>query len=377
MAIPYSTPGVHFEQVSREPRASLSTGVPVFLGSTLSSELTAGGPVMALNRAGWTQLDASRGTKWAEGYLPFAVRGFFENGGARCYVVGAGSPDPGDALALIDALDDFDLVCAPELALSSGSTLIDGQMKIIEFCEARSVFAVLDSIGAPSLTQSTGVNVTGVGAHHEDLSSALEHADPAWGGSAALYAPWVKVQGAGYLPGPHAAGAAAGFVPPCGHVAGMYASADQRTGVFMPPANQALEGVLDLELYFDDDTQVTLDPMPSATAPRRRINCLRAFPGRGTRIWGAGTLSRDSTWTHINVRRLALTIERWFALQMRGLAFEPNNSTLRVRITAEVSAFLERLYDLGAFKGKSPERRFTSSATPRTTLHRRGTRGCS
>ena len=361
MAVSYTTPGVYFEQVSRSPQATFTTGVPAFLGSTVPSGLAGAGPVVALDRSAWAQLDAAFGTAWAGGYLPFAVRGFFQNGGSRCYVVGPGSTYPGDGLSSIDPIDDIDLVCAPDLALSSGSARIDGQAQIIDFCEGRGAFAgkppgcfaILDSIGATAVTNSAGVDAAGIRAHRDALFGVL--VDAGNGASAALYAPWIKVAGAGYLPGPYASGAAAGFVPPCGHVAGVYAS----TGVFKPPANQPLQGVLDLQIYFDDAAQAALDPMPpGGPSPGRRLNCLRAFAGRGMRIWGAGTMSLDPTWTYVHVRRLVLTIQRWFTLAMASVAFEPNDVTLWIRIESEVSAFLEALYEQGAFRGSTPDQAF-------------------
>jgi hypothetical protein len=365
MALSYPTPGVYFEQVRRSPEPTFGTGVPAFLGSVVPSGLPASSPVVALDRSAFAQLDGRLGTAWAGGYLPFAVRGFFQNGGSRCYVVAPGGAYPGAGLALIDAMDDIDLVCAPDLALVSGDALVSGQAQIIDFCEGRGdfagrpagCFAILDSIGAPILSDSAGVDAAHVGMHKDALFGRLT--DSAMGVSAALYAPWVKVAGAGYLPGPFARGAAAGFVPPCGHVAGVYASTDQAVGVHKAPANQVLQGVLDLEIYFDDAAQAALDPMPGpGVSPGRRLNCLRAFPGRGSRIWGAGTLSPDPAWNYVNVRRLALTLERWFAFAMTDVAFEQNDVSLWVRVAGEVSDYLEALYEQGAFQGDTPDQAY-------------------
>ncbi|MGO9272719.1 MAG: phage tail sheath subtilisin-like domain-containing protein [Terriglobia bacterium] len=94
------------------------------------------------------------------------------------------------------------------------------------------------------------------------------------GKNGALYYPWIKVRGfqGGYL-----------LVPPCGHVAGVYARTDRWPGMHKAPANEILEGVVDLERQLTDADQADLNP--------KRINCLRSFPGRGIRVWGARTLS--------------------------------------------------------------------------------------
>src|SRR5664280_679695 len=39
------------------------------------------------------------------------------------------------------------------------------------------------------------------------------------------------------------------------------------------------------------------------------VNCIRTFPGRGIRVWGARTLSSDPAWRYLNVRRLFNYIE--------------------------------------------------------------------
>src|SRR5690348_17114357 len=108
-------PGVYLEIEVKAPAPSLDTGVPVFLGrlapvatgvSLFASALAGpgsgappGAAVVPLDAMAWSRLDAALGTSWATGYLGFAVRGFFQNGGSRCYV--ATIPDTGldDALA--------------------------------------------------------------------------------------------------------------------------------------------------------------------------------------------------------------------------------------------------------------------------------------
>ena len=82
-------------------------------------------------------------------------------------------------------------------------------------------------------------------------------------------------------------------------VAGIYARSDARIGVHKAPANEAVIGVSDLETDVTTAIQDRLNP--------QGINCLRAFPGRGIRIWGARTISRDPAWRYVNVRRLVLT----------------------------------------------------------------------
>jgi len=140
------------------------------------------------------------------------------------------------------------------------------------------------------------------------------------------------------------------LVPPCGHVAGIFARSDARVGVFKAPANEEIFGVFDLEIAIDNRLQEQLNP--------QGINCLRAFPGRGIRLWGARTLSRDPTWRYISVRRLVLTLRRWIDRNMLWATFEPNEPRLWVRIQRELTTYLTKLLRDGALKGATPAQAF-------------------
>jgi hypothetical protein len=167
------------------------------------------------------------------------------------------------------------------------------------------------------------------------------------GTDGALYYPWVHV-----LDGPRESG---GLVPACGHVAGVYARSDRRVGVHKAPANEVLEGVLDLEVVLTDSEQGQLNPVG--------INCLRAFPARGIRVWGARTLAdparpEESPWIYVNVRRLFLTLGRWIERHLAGLQFETNEPALWARIRRELTAYLTELLRRGALRGARAEEAF-------------------
>src|ERR1700730_5195547 len=68
------------------------------------------------------------------------------------------------------------------------------------------------------------------------------------------------------------------FVPPCGHIAGIWGRNDDTRGVHKAPANEVVRGAITLELNITKSEHDLLNP--------NGINCIRAFPGRGIRIWG-------------------------------------------------------------------------------------------
>ena len=167
--------------------------------------------------------------------------------------------------------------------------------------------------------------------------------------NAALYYPWVQVFDAD-LKARVPATEGLRYVPPCGHVAGVYARTDASVGVFKAPANEEVLGAIDLETNVDNQKQDELNP--------QGVNCLRAFAGRGIRVWGARTLSRDPVWRYVNVRRQFLTVNRWVAFNTTWAAFEPNAARLWVRISRELTTRLETLWREGALKGDTRDEAF-------------------
>jgi uncharacterized protein len=303
-------------------------------------------PVMAVQRA---QEFFDNFASPAGGFLGEAVAGFFRNGGVRCYVARAALTDTpaGNVKALSGALDalapltDLDLVAVPDAMLLNLSTgvertdpdkgvpnveaILEVQAAALTHC-ARNLgrFAILDPV--------RGASPDAVRRQRSDLAIRANEVV-----SGALYYPWVLT-------------AARRLVPPCGHVAGIYARSDGKAGVFKAPANEELFGVLDLERRVTTEMQDGLNPLG--------VNCLRAFPGRGIRVWGARTLSREESWRYVNVRRLFLTICRWTELNMPWASFEPNEPRLWVRVQRELGAYLRALWEAGALIGQTPEQAF-------------------
>lgn len=87
----YLTPGVYYERIDATAPAitSIRTDVTGFVGLAERGPLDTPVPVES-----WRQFGAHFGSFTGTGYLAFAVRSFFENGGRRCWVVRAASKDP-------------------------------------------------------------------------------------------------------------------------------------------------------------------------------------------------------------------------------------------------------------------------------------------
>jgi hypothetical protein len=140
------------------------------------------------------------------------------------------------------------------------------------------------------------------------------------------------------------------WVPPCGHVAGIYARTDARVGFHKAPANEIIEGVLDLQSNITQEIQSQLNEIG--------VNCLRSFARRGIRVWGARTLSGHRNWRYVNVRRIFLTLVRWIEHNMNDLVFEPNEPSLWDRVRDRLGGYCYELFERGALKGRDPAEAF-------------------
>jgi len=321
----YRTPGVYLEEAFIAPPERLHTGVPVFLGFAQTTPDNPDDPrSLALIR--WPEFEQKFGEPVADSYLAPAVHGFFENGGELCYVIpleGATQPMLDKALSKLEAWDEIDLVCAPDI-MTNAAEATALQQRVLDHCEkTNDRMAILDALPNAAVQQ------------------VLDQQQQLSGINGALYYPWVRVPG----------GTGSDILmPPCGHVAGIYARSDRRIGVHKAPANELLEGVLDLEFNLTHSQQAELNP--------NGVNCLRVFPGRGIRVWGARTLSQQASWIYVNVRRLFLTAGRWIERNTPGAVFEPNDSRLWARITRDLTAYFNELFRQGALKGRTAQEAF-------------------
>ena len=288
----------------------------------------------------WSQFEETlaRDPRLADGFTRYAVKGFFANGGRLCYVqmIDYEGDFPSSAeiaagLEAILAIDDVDLICVPDLMRPAKNRPVDReaitqlQAEVLRFCDDHGRhFAILDSLPGA------------------DAAEVLEQRRDLHGDNGALYYPWIKI--------PDGPAATQGYIPPCGHVAAIYARSDERVGVHKAPANEELRDVVDLEIAVDREAQDKLNP--------EGVNCIRAFPGRGIRVWGARTLSTTPFWTYVNVRRIFITAARWIDQNMAGYVFEPHTPDLWARITRDLTAYFTGLQRQGALKGTTPEEAF-------------------
>jgi phage tail sheath protein FI len=148
------------------------------------------------------------------------------------------------------------------------------------------------------------------------------------------------------------------LVPPSGHVAGVWARTDGTRGVHKAPANEVTLGVNGIGFQVTAEEQGGLN--------QRGINCIRAFPGRGIRIWGARTLSSDPEWRYVNVRRLFNYISESLMEGTQWAVFEPNDERLWSSLRISAGNFLSRTWRQGALFGSTPSEAFVVKCDSKT-----------
>ncbi|MFE7412512.1 phage tail sheath family protein [Streptomyces laurentii] len=255
-------------------------------------------------------------------------------GAALSPEVYVGDADRRSGIGGLEAVEEITTVAVPDLmsAYERGLLDLDGviavQQALITHCELMGDrIAVLDP--------PPGLSPQEVGDWRTDRAGY----DSKY---AALYYPWIGVA--------DPSTSRVSLVPPSGHVAGIWARNDDQRGVHKAPANEVVRGAVALQTQLTKGEHDRLNPAG--------VNCIRAFPGRGIRVWGARTLASDPAWRYLNVRRLFNYLEESILAGTQWVVFEPNDDALWARIRRTVAAFLVNEWRKGALFGLTPDEAF-------------------
>ncbi|HWE57100.1 MAG TPA: phage tail sheath subtilisin-like domain-containing protein [Acidimicrobiales bacterium] len=238
-----------------------------------------------------------------------------------------GNSSDRSGFAGLEAIDEVTMLSVPDAmwAFQKGLIDMDGlqaiQLAMIAHCELMTDrVAILDPPPGLNAQQIKEWRVEKVGYDSK---------------FAALYWPWIKVM--------DPVQGSPGLIPPSGHMAGVWARSDDTRGVHKAPANEVVRGALGPALKITRGEHDQLNP--------NGINCIRAFPGRGVRVWGARTLSSDPEWRYLNVRRLFNFVEQSILRGTDWVVFEPNDARLWDAVKRTVNMFLRRVWRDGALFG--------------------------
>ena len=255
------------------------------------------------------------------------------DGVAQALTGGSDGSEPTNAnytapLEEIARIDDIAIVAAPGYAAYDQREDIQGAL--ITHAETRKAyrFAVLETRRGLEPTEAL-VDKSVVDSSH-----------------AAMYYPWVVVSNP--LARPDDASVPRELVlPPSGFICGIFARNDVTRSVAKSPGNEIVRGAIRFERNISHGEQEVLNP--------RGVNCLRFFPGRGYRLWGARTASSDPEWKYVGPRRYFLYLEHSIDRSTQWAVFENNGPRLWANVSEAVSSFLYNEWRSGNLLGSTPE----------------------
>lgn len=257
--------------------------------------------------------------------LAHAVKGFFENGGKRCWVIRVATSS--ELSDLTDELEEFESIDEITIVVVPAATTSAQHNAILEHCfDLKDRFAILDGIQSP-LTLTPG----------DIAPSPLSEA----GSYGAIYFPWLRVLD------PQTNTDVS--VPPSGYVAGVYARTDSQRGVWKAPANEDVLGATGLDRTLNSTQQDTLN--------NGNVNTIGIFSG-AIKVWGARTRSSNSEFRYVSVRRYLNFLQESIDEGTQWVVFEPNDQPLRDNVVRIVSDFLMNQWNNGALLGSKPEEAF-------------------
>ena len=299
----------------------------------------AGVPLLCTSFTDYTKAFGGFSDNSAQLMLTHGVYGFFNNGGTRCWVVRVAADTGIDAaLSMFAAIDEIAIVVAPGLTDRAITGKIDAHCQVA----TKDRFAVYDT---PQVVETN--NALDLGLLKTDSANKVIPDNTTYG---AVYFPWIQVfDPSSKTMNPKGTGRI--FVPPSGHVAGIYARVDTNRGVHKAPANEAIMGSLGLKYNLSRAQQDGLNP--------QGVNCIRTLNGN-IRVWGARTVGGDQNgeWRYVSTRRLFLFLRSSIDQGTQWVVFEPNDMSLWAKITRNITAFLTSVWRSGALFGATPQEAF-------------------
>lgn len=284
--------------------------------------------------------------------LTHALNGFFRNGGTKAFVARIDDVDQlEDALEKFRSIDELAIIAAPGLPKSP--TTWEALMDHVE--DRENCFAILDSEQVVNDTTDNDLDI-------EQLSytsgGGISEALPRPCKDAAFYFPHIEVidpakqlQDSDLTRKVNPKYRGRTYVPPSGHIAGIYSLTDETRGVHKAPANCVVRGAIEVKYYVSKPLQEMLNP--------QGVNAIRIMNGAVT-VWGARTIGGDANgeWKYISVRRLFLFLQKSIEEGTQWIVFEPNDEALWAKIRLNISAFLKNVWRSGALFGSTPEESF-------------------
>jgi uncharacterized protein len=335
--------------------------------------------------------------------LWYAMKHFFDNGGANCYVVSVGTfdePDKDDLEKGIDAIEDFDeptmLLCPEATQLADVAKCNEVMQRMVSQAaksnlrDRIAIVDIFDKSDAGSTTQSDRINGDIDGfrsisidiqersygvAYYPNLETTYSYnydftkikvsaftvnggaPDPIKDEKIAANATLESIRGSfvfnavkNELENIHV------DLPPSAAMAGVITNVDKTRGYWKAPANVTVKSVVAPKIILSNAQQENLNI--DATSGKS-VNVIRQFPGQGNVVWGARTLDGNSNeWRYVNVRRFFMVVEESIKKSINWAVFEPNTAQTWVLVQSMIENYLFLKWRDGALAGTKPEDAF-------------------
>ena len=321
----YLSPGIYTRETDFSFYVKqISTSAAAMVGITEKGPVNK--PVLVTS---WEQFINKFGSYINEGYLAYAARAFFDNGGSILYVCRVagvtdsdyiGDPSQNTGLYAFDEIDALNLLMVPGVTtvpvINAGIAYAEGRKDLLFIADTPMHLEPLEAI---DFRKGQGMY------SHAAFNSSY----------AALYYPWLEIR--------DPVTARKKYIPPCGAVAGCCARSDQKTYVWCAPAGIDRGRIFNAVSVAYKTSRGERDVLyPEG------VNVIAVFPDTGINIWGQKTLqSQPSAVDRINVRRLMMYIEEAISESSRFVVFEPNNPQTWRALGRLINPFLQDIKEKG------------------------------
>lgn len=231
----------------------------------------------------------------------------------------------------------------------SDQALLDVQRCLLRLCAARAdLFAVLnlpshydEEAGLEHVSKLKSPSRLAPANGEQKIVFGISDRESSAFSYGAIYHPWVNDR--------EGVDGRLRLSPPDGMICGSLAKRALARGAWIAPANEPLQGILDLKPRLAQDRFLDL-----LTA---QLNVIRREP-RGFLLLSEDTLSDEQDLRPVHVRRLLSLLRRVATRLGNRYVFEPHDAPFRRLVQRNLEAVMDLLFERGAFAGRTRQESF-------------------
>jgi phage tail sheath protein FI len=283
-----------------------------------------------------------------------AISQFFKNGGREAWFVRVGRDSrAADILGTaaektgiyaLEQVETFNFLCVPGLSQLPERERGSALQEVIQYCQSRRALFLFDL--PAEVVEPTGVKRWLK--EHDDIRHP----------NLAVYFPNLRIVDPLNMD-------RTCLIGPSGTIAGVLSRNDLNNGIWHEPSGAELQlaGVMGLSYSLAQKEIDHLDGLG--------INCLRRTGEFGAVVTGAKTLAATepfpSEWRNLTTRRMTLFIQESLHQGTRWVSGSKNEASLWDGLRLQIAAFMEELFQRGAFPGQTAAEAYFVKCDQETT----------